>query len=120
QGTSPGVRITSDSGAPGDEESIVIRGFSTLSDEGVTPLYIVDGVAMNSLSGINPADVQSIDVLKDGASAAIYGSRSANGVGIITTKGGQENTAEMSVDYLQTCRTLATRAPQAHRSASET
>src|SRR5690606_15826569 len=70
-------------------------------------------------SGINPADVQSIDILKDGASAAIYGSRSANGVVIITTKGGQENKPEISFDYLQTFSNLANRVPQANRRERE-
>ncbi|MCH5687762.1 TonB-dependent receptor plug domain-containing protein [Niabella sp. W65] len=62
------------------------QGLSTLSDAGVSPLYIVDGAPMDDINNINPNDVQSIEILKDAASAAIYGSRSANGVIIITTK----------------------------------
>jgi len=85
QGAAPGVRVMSESGAPGEEADITIRGISTLSDAGVRPLYVVDGVPMKNINGINPKDVQSIEILKDAASAAICGSRSANGVVLIAT-----------------------------------
>ena len=90
QGTTAGVQVVSGSGQPGESSSIKIRGTSTFSAEGVTPLYIVDGVPLESIDGINTNDITSMEILKDAASAAIYGSRSANGVIIITTKSGQE------------------------------
>lgn len=103
QGRIPGMSITSSSGEPGAGANIQIRGASSLSG-GSEPLYIVDGVPFESeniaslegdatfspLMSINPNDIQSIEVLRDAASAAIYGSRAANGVVIITTKGGNK------------------------------
>ena len=91
----------SGSGAPGEEADITIRGLSTLSDAGVRPLYIVDGVPLKNINNINPKDIQSMEILKDAASAAIYGSRSANGVIIITTKRGAEGKPQINVDYLR-------------------
>ena len=79
QGTTAGVQVVSGSGQPGESSSIKIRGTSTFSAEGVTPLYIVDGVPLESIDGINTNDITSMEILKDAASAAIYGSRSANG-----------------------------------------
>ncbi|MCO4291575.1 TonB-dependent receptor [Solitalea sp. MAHUQ-68] len=87
QGQTPGVQITSVSGQPGDALSVIIRGKGTISGSG--PLYVVDGVQTGDISYLNPADIESVDVLKDGASAAIYGSQSANGVVLVTTKGGK-------------------------------
>lgn len=114
-GAAPGVRVMSASGAPGEEASITIRGLSTLSDAGVRPLYIVDGVPVKSISSINPKDIQSMEILKDAASAAIYGSRSANGVIIITTKRGEEGKAQINVDYLASFSNLSNRISQANR-----
>ena len=87
QGAAPGVQITTNSGAPGEGANIRIRGTSTFGS-GTNPLYVVDEMPMDDISAINPNDIQSIEILKDAASAAIYGSRSANGVIIITTKKG--------------------------------
>jgi len=115
QGAAPGVRVMSNSGAPGEEGDITIRGFSTLSDAGVKPLYIVDGVPMSSINSINPKDIQSIEILKDAASAAIYGSRSANGVILITTKMGEEGKPRINVDYIRSMSSLSNRIPQANR-----
>ncbi|SMC69644.1 SusC/RagA family TonB-linked outer membrane protein [Pedobacter nyackensis] len=115
QGAAPGVRVMTGSGAPGDESDITIRGMSTLSDEGVKPLYVVDGVPMKNISSINPKDVLSIDILKDAASAAIYGSRSANGVIIITTKQGQDGKPIINVDYLRSYSNISRRIPQSNR-----
>lgn len=115
QGAAPGVRVMSESGAPGEEASITIRGLSTLSDGGVRPLYIVDGVPMQSITSINPKDIQSMEILKDAASAAIYGSRSANGVIIITTKQGVEGKPQINVDYLRSYSSLSNRISQANR-----
>ncbi|MBL1409032.1 SusC/RagA family TonB-linked outer membrane protein [Sphingobacterium faecale] len=86
QGKIAGVDVVSQGGAPGAGSRITIRGIGTLNN--VNPLYIVDGIYMNNMDNINPNDVESIDVLKDASSAAIYGSRAANGVIIVTTKSG--------------------------------
>jgi TonB-linked SusC/RagA family outer membrane protein len=115
QGAAPGVRVMTSSGAPGEESAITIRGLSTLSDGGIKPLYIVDGVPLRSIGAINPKDIQSIEILKDAASAAIYGSRSANGVIIITTKRGEEGKPQINVDYLRSYSKLSNRISQANR-----
>lgn len=115
QGAAPGVRVMSTSGAPGEESGITIRGLSTLSDEGVKPLYIVDGVPMDNLNTINPNDIQSIEILKDAASAAIYGSRSANGVILVTTKRGSSGKPQITLGYLRSYNTLSNRISQANR-----
>lgn len=115
QGAAPGVRVMSSSGAPGDESDITIRGMSTLSDDGVKPLYIVDGVPMKNIMSINPKDILSIEILKDAASAAIYGSRSANGVILITTKQGEDGKPRINVDYLRSYSKLSRHIPQSNR-----
>ena len=86
QGKIAGVDIVSQGGQPGSGSRIMVRGIGTLNN--ASPLYIVDGMYMSGIDHINPSDIQSIDVLKDASSAAIYGSRAANGVVIITTKSG--------------------------------
>ena len=86
QGKIAGVDIVSQGGQPGSGSRIMVRGIGTLNN--ASPLYIVDGMYMSGIDHINPSDIQSIDVLKDASSAAIYGSRAANGVIIITTKSG--------------------------------
>lgn len=97
QGRVPGVSVESSSGAPGAGMIITIRGMSTLGNN--APLFIVDGVFVNSIDGVSPNDVESIEVLKDAATASIYGSRAANGVVIVTTKGGRkETTPKLEVD----------------------
>lgn len=115
QGAAPGVRVMSNSGAPGEDQDITVRGLSTLSDGGVRPLYIVDGVTMDNINAINPNDIQSIEILKDAASAAIYGSRSANGVIIITTKRGDDGKPKIDLNYLRSYSKLSNRVPQANR-----
>ncbi|MFV8343033.1 SusC/RagA family TonB-linked outer membrane protein [Flavobacterium sp. XS2P39] len=88
EGRLPGVQIMSDN-SPGGGTSIRVRGFSTINNN--DPLVIVDGVpASNGLNGINPSDIETLQVLKDAASASIYGSRAANGVVVITTKKGDK------------------------------
>lgn len=97
QGRVAGVSVESSSGAPGAGMIITIRGMSTLGNN--TPLYIVDGVFVSNIDGVSPNDVESIEILKDAATASIYGSRAANGVVIITTKGGRRETApKLSID----------------------
>ncbi|QEC46090.1 TonB-dependent receptor [Pseudobacter ginsenosidimutans] len=96
QGQAPGVQITSTSGQPGAGMNVIIRGKGTIGNFG--PLYVVDGVNTGDISYLNPADIESIDVLKDAASAAIYGSQGANGVILITTKSGR-NSPRPAVTY---------------------
>ena len=86
QSLAPGVNITKNSGQPGSSYKVNIRGIGTIGDS--EPLYIIDGYS-GSMSDLNPSDIASIDVLKDAASAAIYGARGANGVVLITTKSGR-------------------------------
>ncbi len=98
QGKTAGVVISSNSGQPGDNVSVRIRGIGTNGDS--EPLYIIDGLPMSG-SGtdfLNSNDIESIEVLKDAASSAIYGARGANGVILITTKSGSKNT-KMQVTY---------------------
>ncbi|MFO7755736.1 MAG: TonB-dependent receptor [Bacteroidales bacterium] len=87
QGTTPGVSITRESGQPGAGTEVVIRGMGTIGN--ASPLYIVDGVKVGNIDYLNPSDIESIDILKDAASAAIYGSRAANGVILVTTTKGE-------------------------------
>lgn len=96
QGQAPGVSISSTSGQPGASMKVVVRGLGTIGNSG--PLYVIDGVPGGDISVINPADIQSIDVLKDAASAAIYGSQAANGVILVTTKMGTSGLNQLSFD----------------------
>ena len=95
EGQVSGLIVNESSGQPGASKSILIRGISTNGDN--SPLYIVDGLQVNSIDNINPGDIESVDVLKDAASSAIYGARAANGVVIITTKKGTKG--EGSITY---------------------
>lgn len=98
QGRAAGVQVSSGNHAPGGKVSILIRGKSSISQSN-EPIYVVDGVIMQgTLDNINPDDIQSIDILKDASSAAIYGSRAANGVVIVTTKKGTSGTSRISYD----------------------
>ena len=94
QSSSPGVQITQSSTQPGKGYKVYIRGIGTTGNS--APLYVIDGVAGGSLDDINPADIESIDILKDAASAAIYGARAANGVILVTTKQGKAGKIELS------------------------
>lgn len=96
QGKIAGVDIVSQGGAPGSGTRIMVRGIGTLNN--ASPLYIIDGMYMNSIDHINPNDIASIDVLKDASSAAIYGSRAANGVIIVTTKEGSNTEGKPIID----------------------
>lgn len=105
QGRLAGVQITSN-GGPGSGSDIRIRGTSTFSG-GVNPLYIVDGQQLEDINNLNPNDIANIEILKDGASAAIYGSKSANGVVVITTKAGKAGEMKLNVDYARSTSNLA-------------
>lgn len=96
QSQTPGVNITKTSGQPGEGFKVVIRGLGTTGSAG--PLYIVDGVSRGNIDYLNPADIESLDVLKDAASAAIYGARAANGVVLVTTKKGKSGKASIQYD----------------------
>lgn len=87
QGRIAGVSITSQSGSPGATPTIRIRGIGTVNDS--EPLYVVDGMPVSNISYLNPNDITSLEVLKDASASAIYGSRGANGVILITTKTGE-------------------------------
>lgn len=89
QGRTAGVQVAQVSGSPGSALSVRVRGVGTINNS--DPLYIVDGIPVDGLDFLNPNDIETINVLKDAASAAIYGSRGANGVVLITTKGGKRN-----------------------------
>ncbi|MBD1423388.1 SusC/RagA family TonB-linked outer membrane protein [Sphingobacterium chuzhouense] len=96
QGMAPGVAVTQSSGRPGgDGGTIRVRGIGTFSDAGASPLVLIDGVE-SSIDGVDPNDIQNISVLKDAASAAIYGSRAANGVILVTTKTGGGEQLQMN------------------------
>jgi len=98
QGIAAGINITKNNGAPGAGTRVTIRGLGTIGNS--NPLYVVDGVSVGSIDYLNPSDIESIDVLKDAASAAIYGSRAANGVVLVTTvKGKKGRPAKISYDY---------------------
>ena len=96
QSQSPGVSITQNSGQPGRGYKVNIRGIGTTGDS--EPLYVIDGVAGGDINTLNPNDIESIDILKDAASAAIYGARAANGVVLVTTKQGKEGRMVVSYD----------------------
>ncbi len=96
QGQTPGVSISQVSGQPGADFKVNIRGIGTIGNS--SPLYVIDGVAGGDLKHINSSDIESLDVLKDAASAAIYGSRGANGVILVTTKRGKSGKVQMTYD----------------------
>jgi len=96
QGRTAGVQVTNQSGQPGDEPTVRIRGIGTTGN--ATPLYIVDGMAVSGIDYLNPGDIESMDVLKDASTAAIYGARAANGVVLITTKSGKAGKSNVSYD----------------------
>lgn len=112
QGEVAGVQIISSSGEPGSSSTIRIRGASTFESNGANPMFIVDGVIVDNIDNINPNDVQSTEILKDGASAAIYGARAANGVIIITTKSGESEKAQINLQYTKSYTFLSNKLPQ--------
>lgn len=96
QSQTPGVNIIKQSGKPGDGFKVTIRGLGTIGDS--DPLYIIDGVPNGDIGMLSPSDIESVDVLKDAASAAIYGARAANGVILVTTKQGKKGKATIEYD----------------------
>lgn len=94
-GRMPGVQVTKTEGSPDAEIKIRVRGGGSITQDN-SPLYIVDGFPVENLNDIVPSDIESVDVLKDASSTAIYGARGANGVIIVTTKGGSEGEAKIN------------------------
>ena len=94
-GKTSGVQVISSSGDPGSIGTVRIRGISSNSSSASDPLYIVDGLQVSSLSSVDPQNVKSIEILKDAASAAIYGAQAGNGVVVITTKSGEKGTGKI-------------------------
>jgi TonB-linked SusC/RagA family outer membrane protein len=116
QGQVPGLQVAVGSGAPGaagisTNSSLLIRGIGTLQT-GAGPLIVVDGAQGVSLNSINPNDIQSVEVLKDAASASIYGSKSANGVILITTKRGTDGKPLLATNYISSWSELSHKIPQ--------
>ena len=105
QGKTSGVQIISTSAAPGSSPTVRVRGYS--SNVSSEPLYVVDGVRMSDISGIDPSVIASMEILKDAASAAIYGAEAGNGVVLITTKKGKAGQGKISYDFQWTDETLA-------------
>ena len=98
KGKAAGIQITSNSGAPGGDSKVRIRGVGTVNDS--DPLYVIDGMPSdNGINYLNPSDIESIEVLKDAASAAIYGARGANGVVLVTTKKGKSGKATFNYEF---------------------
>ena len=97
EGQTTGLITTSGSGQPGSASSVIIRGFGSINAS-QTPLYVLDGIPFDgSLSSINPADIESMTILKDASAGALYGARGANGVVMITTKKGKDGKAQVSL-----------------------
>lgn len=94
QGNLSGVHVTSNSGSPGSPISVLVRGMGTVRSN--EPLYVVDGVPVGNIEFLNPGDISSLEVLKDAGTAAIYGTRAANGVVLITTKKGEKGETVVS------------------------
>ena len=98
QGRTPGVEVTATSGMPGASMKVRVRGTTSINKSS-DPLYVIDGIISSSgLDGINPSDIQSMEILKDASSTAIYGSRGSTGVILITTKQGSEGKAQVTFD----------------------
>lgn len=96
QGKAAGVMVTSESGSPGASINVRIRGLGTINENG--PLYVVDGMPFNNMNNLNPADIESIEILKDASASAIYGARAANGVVLVTTKKGSTSDAKVTFE----------------------
>jgi TonB-dependent starch-binding outer membrane protein SusC len=110
QGQTPGVQITTTSGQPGSDIRVVIRGQGSVNGSG--PLYVVDGVLMGDIKFLSPSDIESIDVMKDAASAAIYGSQGANGVVIVTTRRGKgAGKSQLTFDAFYGVQNVARKMP---------
>ncbi len=106
QGKAPGVQILTNSGAPGQAATIRVRGYSSNSGN-IGPLLIVDGLKVDNIQYLDPSMIESIEILKDAASAAIYGAQAGNGVVLITTKSGTKGASSITYDFKYTGQSLA-------------
>ena len=97
QGRMAGVRVEANGGSPGAKTLVTIRGSGTMSDR--QPLYVIDGMLTTSMDMLNPHDIESVNVLKDASATAIYGSRAANGVVVVTTKKGTKGKVNVTADF---------------------
>ena len=107
-----GVQITTTEGSPNADVKIRVRGGGSITQDN-SPLYIVDGFPVDGISDISPSDIASIDVLKDASSTAIYGARGANGVVIITTKGGHKGKLQVNYNFYYGVKKLPERTQSA-------
>ena len=114
QGRMAGVSVRQGNAAPGENANITIRGITSFQDGGSGPLYVVDGVTYIENPNITPQEIESIEVLKDGASAAIYGSRASGGVILITTKKGKEGQMKVSLDSYYGIQNITSGLPLAN------
>jgi TonB-dependent SusC/RagA subfamily outer membrane receptor len=114
QGRMAGVSVRQGNAAPGENATITIRGITSFQDGGSGPLYVVDGVTYIENPNITPQEIESIEVLKDGASAAIYGSRASGGVILITTKKGKEGQMKVSFDSYYGVQNITSGLPLAN------
>ena len=106
QGKAAGVAVTSSTGAPGDAIAVRIRGVGTINDN--SPLYVIDGIpTKNGINEISPNDIESINILKDASSTAIYGARASNGVVIVTTRHGRSGKARLNLSAYSGVQTAA-------------
>ncbi len=113
QGQSSGVQVINNSGQPGDDASILIRGIGSMNASS-SPLYVVDGMAYDGfVNAINPADIESMTILKDASATALYGSRAANGVIMITTKKGSSDKGQINFRSTWGFSSLAVDLPRA-------
>jgi TonB-dependent SusC/RagA subfamily outer membrane receptor len=103
-GKTAGAQVYTSSGSPGSSPTIRIRGIN--SNNAIDPLYVVDGRIASSIAGIEPNDIESMEILKDAASAAIYGAQAGNGVILITTKKGKKGIGTISYDYQFTSQSI--------------
>lgn len=110
QGRVAGVEVLNTQNSPGASARIRIRGINSINS-GVQPLFVIDGIIGGDLNMINPGDIESMEVLKDASSAAIYGSRGANGVIMVTTKRGKKNQSQIIYDNFFSVSTLASSVP---------
>jgi TonB-dependent SusC/RagA subfamily outer membrane receptor len=108
-GKTAGVSIVSTSGAPGEAGTVLIRGYA--SNQSSYPLYVIDGLRVNDISNLDPNTIESIEVLKDASSAAIYGAEAGNGVILITTKKGSAGTSNISYEFQYTLNNMV-RSPE--------
>ncbi|SMO50473.1 SusC/RagA family TonB-linked outer membrane protein [Gracilimonas mengyeensis] len=105
QGRVAGVNITQNSGAPGAGISVDVRGIGTIGNS--SPLYVIDGIPGGDINSINPQNIKSIEILKDASAAAIYGANGANGVVLVTTKGGTIGEAQIDFDMTRGIQQLS-------------